>query len=66
MGLFDVTVEKIDEIDVIKIFIASGSEKPYYKTHYGLSERGCFIRIGTAAEPMTTQLIELCGIFVSR
>lgn len=66
MGLFDVTVEKIDEIDVIKIFVASGSEKPYYKTHYGLSERGCFIRIGTAAEPMTTQLIELCGIFVSR
>ena len=58
MGLFDVTVEKIDEIDVIKIFVASGSEKPYYKTHYGLSERGCFIRIGTAAEPMTTQLIE--------
>lgn len=58
MGLFDVTVEHIDEISVIKIFVSSGSEKPYYKTKYGLSERGCFLRVGTAAEPMTTRQIE--------
>ena len=31
MGLFDVLVENIDDVDVIKIFLASGSEKPYYK-----------------------------------
>ena len=58
MGLFDVTVERIEGIPVIKIFVASGSEKPYYKTKYGLSEKGCFIRVGTAAEPMTTAQIE--------
>ena len=58
MGLFDVTVERIDEVPVIKIFVASGSEKPYYKTKYGLSERGCFLRVGTASEPMTTKQIE--------
>ena len=29
MGLFDVMVERIDDIPVIKIFVASGSEKPY-------------------------------------
>ncbi len=29
MGLFDVTIERIDEVPVIKIFVASGSEKPY-------------------------------------
>lgn len=58
MGLFDVMVERIDNVPVIKIFIASGSEKPYYKTRYGLSERGCFIRVGTAAEPMTTSQID--------
>lgn len=58
MGLFDVKVEEIDNIPVIKIFIASGSEKPYYKTRYGLSEKGCFIRVGTAAEPMTNEQIE--------
>ena len=58
MGLFDVKVEEIDNIPVIKIFIASGSEKPYYKTRDGLSEKGCFIRVGTAAEPMTNEQIE--------
>lgn len=58
MGLFDVMVEQIDDIPVIKIFVASGSEKPYYKTRFGLSERGCYIRVGTAAEPMTNSMIE--------
>ena len=58
MGLFDVMVERIDDIPVIKIFVASGSEKPYYKTKFGLSERGCFLRVGTASEPMTTKQIE--------
>lgn len=58
MGLFDVKVEEIDNVPVIKIFIASGSEKPYYKTRYGLSEKGCFMRVGTAAEPMTNEQIE--------
>ena len=64
MGLFDVVVERIDDVSVIKIFVASGSEKPYYKTHYGLSPKGCYIRVGTAAEPMTTQQIE--DIFTHR
>ena len=58
MGLFDVLMERIDGVPVIKIFVASGSEKPYYRTKYGLSEKGCFIRVGTAAEPMTTAMIE--------
>ena len=58
MGLFDVLAENIDGTDVIKIFLASGSEKPYYKTKYGMSTRGCYIRVGTAAEPMTTDMIE--------
>ncbi|MBQ8958156.1 MAG: putative DNA binding domain-containing protein [Bacteroidales bacterium] len=58
IGLFDVMVEHIGNTPVIKVFIASGSEKPYYKTKYGLSEKGCFMRVGTAAEPMTNAQIE--------
>ncbi len=58
MGLFDVLIEQVQNIPVIKIFVASGSEKPYYKTSYGLSPRGCFMRVGTASEPMTTAQIE--------
>lgn len=64
MGLFDVLVEQVQNVPVIKIFVASGSEKPYYKTSYGLSPRGCFMRVGTAAEPMTTAQIE--DIFTHR
>lgn len=37
MGLFDVQTESIDGIQVIKITIASGTEKPYYKAQYGMS-----------------------------
>ncbi|MBQ9212677.1 MAG: putative DNA binding domain-containing protein [Bacteroidales bacterium] len=58
MGLFDVLVEHIDGVDVIKIFLASGTEKPYYKTKYGMSTRGCYVRVGTASEPMPTAMIE--------
>ena len=58
MGLFDVTVETMDSVKVIKVFVASGSEKPYYKAKHGMSTRGCYIRVGTAAEPMTTDQIE--------
>ena len=58
MGLFDVTIERIDEVPVIRVFISSGSEKPYYKKQYGLSPKGCFMRVGTSAEPMTQAQIE--------
>ena len=58
MGLFDVTVERIEGVPVIKIFVSSGSEKPYCKAKYGLSEKGCFIRVGTAAEPMPVSMID--------
>ena len=58
MGLFDVAVDKIESKDVIKITFASGTEKPYYLKKYGMSEKGTFIRVGTAAEPMPTRTIE--------
>jgi len=58
MGLFDVTTETIDGVVVIKVFVASGSEKPYFKTSYGLSPKGCYLRVGTAAEPMTQNMID--------
>lgn len=58
MGLFDVTVATIDDIKVIKVFVASGSEKPYYKAKYGMTTKGCFVRVGTAAEPMSNAMIE--------
>jgi ATP-dependent DNA helicase RecG len=58
MGLFDVVSEHINGFDVIKIVIASGTDKPYFLKKYGMTDKGCFLRIGTAAEPMPQKLID--------
>ena len=58
LGLFDVIHETRDGKDIIKLIVASGSEKPYYLRRFGMSEKGCFIRIGSASEPMTQRMIE--------
>ena len=64
LGLFDVVVETTDSKDVIKIIIASGPEKPYYIKKLGMSEKGTFIRVGTAVEPMPVRMIE--SLFAKR
>ena len=59
MGLFDVVVETADNNkSIIKVTLASGSEKPYYLSKRGMSPKGCFIRVGSASEPMTSRMIE--------
>lgn len=58
LGLFDVIEETLEGKSVIKIIIASGQERPYYLKKYGTSEKGAFIRKGSAAEPMTSKMIE--------
>ena len=52
LGLFDMSIVEVDGKRIVEIVVAAGCEKPYYKAKYGLSPRGCFERIGTAAEPM--------------
>jgi ATP-dependent DNA helicase RecG len=64
MGLFDVVYETMQGKDIIKITIASGSEKPYYIKKQGMSERGCYIRIGTSSEPIPIKMIE--SLFAKR
>ena len=64
MGLFDVSEETRDGKDIIKIIVASGSEKPYYKRKQGMTESGCYIRVGTASEPMPQKMID--KLFSSR
>lgn len=58
LGLFDVITETYENKEYVKINIASGSEKPYYIHKYGISPKGCFIRIGTSTEPMSQGQIE--------
>lgn len=58
LGLFDIISDRVDDVPVVKIIISSGSEKPYYIKKSGMSPRGCFIRMGTSSQPMTTTMID--------
>ena len=64
MGLFDISVIEQEGKQLVKVTIASGSEKPYFKKKYGMSEKGCYIRVGTASEPMPQKTID--NLYASR
>lgn len=36
MGLFDVVEEEREGKEILKVIVASGSEKPYFKKKYGM------------------------------
>ncbi|MCL2890863.1 MAG: putative DNA binding domain-containing protein [Methanomassiliicoccaceae archaeon] len=46
------------------ITIAGGSEKPYYLKEFGMSPKGCFMRVGTQTMSMPQDMIET--LFVRR
>jgi len=58
MGLFDVQRIEIEGKDIITLTIASGTEKPYFIANKGMSPKGCYIRVGTASEPMQQRMID--------
>lgn len=58
LGLFDIVTEVVEGADVVKVLISSGLEKPYYIKKNGMSPSGCYTRIGTSSQPMTTAMID--------
>jgi predicted HTH transcriptional regulator len=58
LGLFDLFIEEKDGKQIVVLNLAGGPAVPYYIRKYGRSERGCFLRIGSAAQPMTEEHIE--------
>jgi len=58
LGLFDVVLTKIDGKDVIQVIVSCGQQRPYYIRKKGMSEQGCFIRVGSSSQPMSEQMIE--------
>ncbi len=64
MGLFDVLLEEEGDKNWIRLVVAGGKEKPYYLRKLGMSPRGCFLRVGSATEPMTARQID--ELFASR
>ena len=49
MGLFDIAEEQKDGRSIIKVTVASGIEKPYFKTKFGMTPRGAYLRVGTSS-----------------
>lgn len=64
LGIIDVTVERVQNIPVVKVVVSGGPDKPYYEKRYGLSERGCSIRVGSAVQPMPQAMID--SLFIRR
>jgi predicted HTH transcriptional regulator len=58
LGLFEIIIENIEDKSIIKVIVASGREKPYYIKKYGMSSKGCYVRIGSSSEPMSQEMIE--------
>ena len=58
LGLYDIVREKYQGTTIIHVIISSGPEKPYYIRRHGMSENGCYIRIGTSAQPMSQGMID--------
>ena len=58
LGLFDVVAAQINGRDVVRIIVSCGQQRPYYIRKKGMTEQGCFYRVGSSSQPMTEQLIE--------
>jgi predicted HTH transcriptional regulator len=58
LGLFDVVQDTLDGKDIIRVIVSCGQQRPYYIRKFGMSEQGCFIRVGSSAQPMSEHLIE--------
>jgi len=58
LGLFDVVFSEIYDKKIIRIIVSCGQQRPYYIKKYGMSEQGCFIRLGASSQQMSEQMIE--------
>lgn len=64
LGLFDVYSVDVKGKTIIRVIVSRGTEKPYYLKKYGMSPKGCFIRIGSGLQPMNRTMID--DLFASR
>ena len=58
LGLFDIKVKSYDSKKYIHLTVAGGNARPYYIKKFGMTPKGCFKRIGSAAEPIDEKQIE--------
>ncbi|MDR1206486.1 MAG: ATP-binding protein, partial [Peptococcaceae bacterium] len=58
LGLFDIVQDSMGGKDVIRVIVSCGQQRPYYIRKKGMSELGCFVRVGSSSQPMSEQMIE--------
>jgi len=58
LGLFDVFTLEKDNVTIIRILISRGTEKPYYVKKFGMSPKGCYIRVGSGVQQMDRSMID--------
>lgn len=58
LGLFDIKVKSYDSKKYIHLTVAGSNARPYYIKKFGMTPKGCFKRIGSAAEPIDEKQIE--------
>jgi len=59
LSFVHLSVEINNEKQLVCVEVFSAWDKPYYISKFGMSPRGCYLRVGTAAEPMNQSQIEL-------
>lgn len=57
MMFITITIEQIEDLDVIKLNITAGSNKPYYLIKNGLKPSGVYVRQGSASVPASPEQI---------
>ncbi len=58
LGLYDVYPITKDGKTIIRVIVSRGTEKPYYLKKFGMSPKGCFIRVGSGVQPMNRSMID--------
>ena len=58
LGLFDIVQSQLNGKDIIRVIVSCGQQRPYYIRKFGMSEHGCFMRVGSSSQPMSEQMIE--------
>ena len=57
MAFTDITVEKADGVDIIKVKVQKGVNRPYYLKEKGMKPTGVYVRLGAAAVPAGVEQI---------
>ena len=58
LGLFEIVFKREGNKDYLHVTVASGYEKPYHLKKFGMTPKGCFIRVGSQTSPMTQDMID--------